>query len=202
MKRIVILSVFGVFLGCGSPLHQLAGKNLKKQESDSEAHKLGTLGKTIISQKNLAFYNMDGRVYGFDEIQNMPQSLKDEIFRRELLRREVIRRGFEEGLFKDAEAEAYIWPRMEKILEEYYYYKKLNYQGILSSNKVRFSGNKAIEKFYEKNKETFAKDRLSVDDIKVQIARKIQLLTEKEFEEKKIASIQELLKKEKIQILK
>ncbi len=187
---------------CGSPVGRLASKQLDKQNSEAKDGKLATFGKTTLSRANFAFYNMDGRTYVYDDVQDMPVSLREEVYRRELLRREIVRRGYEEGLYKDAEAEAYIWPRMEKILEEYYHYKKQNYKGIHTANKVRFSGEKAIENFYQKNKATFQKEKLSVDDIKQQIGKKIQLLTEKEYEDKKNRAVQEMLQKEKMEILR
>lgn len=188
--------------GCSSPVDKFAQNQLKKQISEADGGKLGSFGKTTLSRANFAFYNIDGRSYTYEDVQDMPVSLREEIYRRELLRREIIRRAQEEGLFKDAEAEAYIWPRMEKILEEYYHHKKQNYKGIYAANKLRFSGNKAIEQFYEKNKAAFAKDKLSVDDIKQQIGKKIQLLTEKEYEDKKTRAVQDLLQKEKMEIMR
>lgn len=190
------------FTACGSPVNKFADQQLKHQNSEAETGKLGTFGKTTLSRENFAYYNIDGRSYTFADVQDMPQSLREEIYRRELLRREIVRRGLEEGVFKGAEAEAYIWPRMEKILEEYYHYKKQDYKGIYAANNLRFSGNKAIEQFYEKNKATFLKDKLSVDDIKQQIGKKIQLLTEKEYEEKKNAAVREMLAKEKMDIMR
>ena len=202
--KMKISTVVGIILftlmGCGSPVDKLTAKQMKKQSGEAENGKLGSFGKITLSRGNFSFYNMDGRTYGFEDVQDMPVSLREEIYRRELVRREIVRRGYEEGLFNDAEAEAYIWPRMEKILEEYYHYKKQNYKGIYASNKVRFSGNKAIEKFYEKNRAAFLKDKLSVDDIKLQIGKKIQLLTEKEYEDKKNKAVQDLLQKEKMEI--
>lgn len=188
--------------GCGSPIGKFAEKQLKKQNNEAERGALGTFGKTVLSRENFAYYNIDGRSYRFADVQDMPVSLREEIFRRELLRREIVRRGQQEGMYNDAEAEAYIWPRMEKILEEYYHHKKQNYPGILAANKLRFAGNKAIEQFYEKNKATFARDRLSVDDVKQQIGKKIQLLTEKEYEEKKNAAVREMLAKDKMEIVR
>lgn len=185
---------------CGAPIDQVAGKHIKEQAKLAGDGKLGNFGKVAISRKNFAYYNMDGRVYTFSDVQDMPASLRDEVFRRELLRREIIRQGYEEGIYKDAEAEAYIWPRLEKILEEYYHFKKLDYPRILAANRVRFSGNKAIEKFYEKNRATFEKEKLSVDDIKVQIGKKVQIVTEKEFEDKKIKAVQEMMQKSKMEI--
>lgn len=202
-KQLSVILVLAISLmACGTPVDKLAGKNLKQQDKLAQEGKLGSLGKVGISRKNFAYYNMDGRVYEFDDVKDMPASLREEIIRRELLRREFVRRGYEEGVFNDAEAEAYIWPRMEKILEEYYHYKKLDYPRILSANKIRFSGNKAIEKFYEKNQAAFAREKLSVDDIKIQIGKKVQMLTEKEYEEKKIKAIQDLMQREKIEILR
>ncbi len=202
-SRYVQLLVFFVscFVGCGSPIDQMAGKNVKEQAKLGGDGKLGAFGKAAISRKSFAYHNVDGRVYTFSDVQDMPASLREEVFRRELLRREIIRRGYEEGIYKDADAEAYIWPRMEKVLEEYYHYKKQDYPRILAANKVRFSGNKAIEKFYEKNRIAFEKEKLSMDDIKVQIGKKIQIVTEKEFEEKKIKAIQEMMQKDKMEII-
>jgi hypothetical protein len=207
-RKIYLIRVFSfviavvAFTACGSPVNKFAHEQLKHQNSEAEKGKLGTFGKTTLSRANFAYYNIDGRSYTFAEVQDMPQALREEIYRRELLRREIVRRGLEEGVFKGAEAEAYIWPRMEKILEEYYHYKKQDYKGIYAANKLRFSGNKAIEQFYEKNKATFLKDKLSVDDIKQQIGKKIQLLTEKEYEEKKNAAVREMLAKEKMDIMR
>jgi len=54
----------------------------------------------------------------------MPSREKMLLFKRAFLRKAAIQSGLKEGIFDSEEAQQYILPRLESILEDYYYYEK------------------------------------------------------------------------------
>lgn len=87
---------------------------------------IGRAGSVEISEKDFMYVDATGEAIGPRELRSMDPGLRAMLVKKALLRRMVIKKGMDEEIFENPEAIEYIIPRMEKIFEEYYYYRASN----------------------------------------------------------------------------
>lgn len=99
------------------PAEQLARLQERAYGSDRGAL-LAEAGEVRVSEADFALASESGSVSQLDRAQKEARTLA---LRRLALRRLAVAAGQSEGIYSSEEAARYIAPRLEKILEDYYY---------------------------------------------------------------------------------
>ncbi|MBL8018244.1 MAG: hypothetical protein JNM27_01145 [Leptospirales bacterium] len=132
MKRHTItltsLLAFSLSLSACSPERKLRS-NLETfaalASSDTKGSTLGRLGDIEVSEGNFLLAGLLDTIDA-KELRELNPSSRELAIRQLVIRRFVVRRGFEEGIFGDIDAARYLFPRIERLLEDYYFYRKAN----------------------------------------------------------------------------
>ncbi|MEQ9367280.1 MAG: hypothetical protein RIF32_23820 [Leptospirales bacterium] len=114
-----------LFVGCG------AGDRLVETTHDLRETAFGAKAETVygrsgditVGANELYYANAAYGVSGPEEILALSESARRLVIQKLLLRRLAIQAGDERGYYADEEAARYLAPRLEKLLEEYYYHK-------------------------------------------------------------------------------
>lgn len=116
---------------CGSPLVD-AYSGI--QESAAEVRKpegrlLGKTGDVHVTEARFAY--ADGqRVVDSEKLSRVDTGVRRLYIQKHLLRQLVIERGLDEGIYNTPEAAAFLLPRLERAMEEYYYHQAGNFDHI------------------------------------------------------------------------
>jgi hypothetical protein len=131
--NVVILIFFATALPmCGLQKSLERAMNAMESDvSDAPASKvLGRAGELTVDDANFYYANAAYDASSPEELSALSEGARRLVIQKILLRRLAVQKAFEEDLLSDPEAARYLWPRMEKLIEEYYYYKTGNFQQI------------------------------------------------------------------------
>ncbi|MBX7059352.1 MAG: hypothetical protein K1X75_14910 [Leptospirales bacterium] len=85
---------------------------------------LAEAGGARVFEGDLHLVNRSGEELGPVALQGMATEARNLALRRLALRRLAIAEGFRLGIFESSEAASYLAPRIEQLLEDYYYYER------------------------------------------------------------------------------
>jgi hypothetical protein len=123
--------------------------------------------------------------------QSLDASIRDLLIQKALLRKAAVREGLDKGYFGDEGAAHYILPRIEKILEDYYYVREGNYDLLLQRSRSILPDDTVIAKQAESGKGR----GYDLEKLLAERDRVAEALAEKKFSIEKERIMQELLKK-------
>ena len=101
--------------------------------------------------------------------------------------------GIREGLYDDAAAAAYLAPRLERLMEEYFFYRKANYPEIERRVK-RLGPSEAVFKEFLKKSPVMKKGKISESAARRVKERIMRNMARKKFQEKRRAMIKKILR--------
>lgn len=107
----------------GAQLLEVTDEMREAAFGENESAVLGKSGDITIGRNELYYANAAYGVSSPEEILSLSESARRLVIQKLLLRRMAIQQGDERGYYSTDEAARYLAPRMEKLLEEYYYHK-------------------------------------------------------------------------------
>ncbi|MCR9145512.1 MAG: hypothetical protein NXI24_24950 [bacterium] len=126
MRRAATLSLL-IFAtagcGVGDPLPGVAEDLREAAFGENAGEVYGSSGDISIRENELYYANAAYGVSSPEEILALSDSARRLVIQKLLLRRLAIQAGEERGYFGDEEAARYLAPRLEKLLEEYYFHR-------------------------------------------------------------------------------
>lgn len=130
--KITILMIAASLPMCGMQSSLERAMNAMESDvNDAPASKtLGRAGELTVDDANLYYANAAYDAASPEELAALSEGARRLVIQKILLRRLAVQRAFEEDLLEDPEAARFLWPRMEKLIEEYYYYKTGNFAQI------------------------------------------------------------------------
>jgi len=154
---------------------------------------LGRVGGVEISEKDFMYVDATGETIGPGELRSMDAGLRAMVVKKALLRRMVIKKGMEEKIFENPEAIEYIVPRMEKIFEEYYYYRASNPSVVRREVEQVVPDEAALRALLDSDPD-LKKQNATMDDMNKQREVVIQRLISKKMAQKRREVIDAILK--------
>lgn len=168
--------------------------DLKEDVYPTQSAIIAHQGPIKLSRNNIYYVNSAGRLLRNDEILALPEGARRLILKKVLLRQLAVHAGRSESLYNDAEALEYILPRMEKILENYYYYKKSNFTRIESEVQKLAPDERALQELLDHDSRLKGR-ALSVSDLKREKDRLLRRLVRRRQNRAREESIARLLNK-------
>ncbi len=157
-------------------------------------------GEVLVSSGELHLKGSDmgyavslDRVYTMQELKNLEPGVQRLLLKKALLRKMALQAGLDEKVFASREALQYILPRLERVMEDYYYYNKGGYETIARETARLDPGDAVMKEFLEKNK-ALKKAGLALKDVNRQKEAILRVLTRKRQEEARNRVMEELLK--------
>jgi len=142
-NRCVLLGAVLVFSGsCSSPfsaygLYNSLEENLSKKFShESDDTILVSAGNLNITSKSFFYRISDEKIITSNDIHSLNHSVKSALLGKAMLRKMALHDGKNLNLFESDEAEAFILPHLEKIMEDYYYKKMSENAGNVQNVKI------------------------------------------------------------------
>ncbi|MBI3395479.1 MAG: hypothetical protein HY042_06570 [Spirochaetia bacterium] len=158
-----------------------------------EARTIARSGPLEIKLNNFFYAGADGRVVSAGDLNIMDPGVRALTLKKELLRRSVVEDGIKDGLYSSPDAAAYVLPRLEKILEEYYYYRKGGFAR-LAAESEKFAPDDAALSALLKSDPKLARSGAGMADLKRERERLVQKIAERRMEEERQKIIGEFLK--------
>ena len=144
---LIISSLFVSHLGCGTNLTD-AVEDLREDAYEGGGDAVyGKAGDIIIKKGELYYANAAYGVSGPDEIMALSDSARRLVIQKLLLRRMAIESGRDKGYYDSEEAARFLAPRMEKLLEEYYYHKATDADRIYAEAEKLKPDDEALREF-------------------------------------------------------
>lgn len=198
---VVFFMIFLIF-GCRrSDFDSFVKNHLRNQNNPGEGILLAKMGDLFLTSKNFQYFHANGKVYKREGIPEGAIALRRELYKKQFIRKKIIGMGLAEKMYSDKRAMEYIWPRLEKILEEFYYYRKLDYKKIRERKTRRYLGENALKSFYKNNKKFFKNEKLKLSQVRTLLENRIDKMVEAEYNKKKNELYKEILSKDTIKIL-
>ena len=133
--KVLFLFFFCTLVSCGGSSADEAYRNLAlyaKQTSASNSTSdlsirrkpAGKFGNIILLNEELNYVLDNNRSLDHEALQEMSAALRSLVIKKQLLRRRIIELGMQAGIYDTPEAARFLLPRLEKILEDYYFSKK------------------------------------------------------------------------------
>lgn len=149
-------------LGCSN--NQISELYRSTRNSSKSGPVIVKAGNHQIQQGDSSFARDNYSVLTPVEIAELPSNSRRLALTALMLRKLTIEDGLDKGIFDTPDAHKYILPRLEKVMEDYYYYK-LSEEEIWSERLRALKNDKrAIESFL-KDDPAFSKRKLSQADI-------------------------------------
>lgn len=155
---------------------------------------IGKSGSHVIRERDFAYEGVEGVTIQPSDLQNMDAGIRSLTIRKEVLRRLIIEEGIREGIYVSADAAAFLQPRLEKILEEYYYYKKGNMESLAARIEKSAPDDAALAALI-KSDTKLAKSGARMLDLKRERALLIRRITERRADEERQKLIREIIQK-------
>ncbi|MCB1315378.1 MAG: hypothetical protein KDK27_05450 [Leptospiraceae bacterium] len=149
-------------------------------------------GNVTLMKSELQYANQAGRVLTPDEILELPEGARRLLLKKLLLRKIAISKGENEDIYGTPEAAAYLLPRIEQLLEEYYYHSAGDFAGIERETDRLKPGDAEIEEFLRTNP-VAREENLSAEAVRQERDRIIQRLIRRRTAEARQKVIQDLL---------
>ncbi|MBI3395735.1 MAG: hypothetical protein HY042_07870, partial [Spirochaetia bacterium] len=146
----------------------------------------------VVHEMDFFYSGSDGGELRASDLAGLDAGVRRTVIKKELLRRAVISAGVKEGIYADDEAVAYLLPRVERLLEDYYYYRKADFHGIQRSTVLNTPDNASLQEFARTNPIV----KSAGADVKMLAAERDRMarrITEKRFTEARGRVIQEFL---------
>ncbi len=130
IKNICAASLFvtGIILSCGREPDVSAfyreSSAYYAESSRGDMSPAGRSGDTLIRRSDFLYAVSDYESVDARQLKEMPAEIRAVFIKKLLLRRAAIQEGMREDMYSSLEALQFILPRLEKIMEEYYYFKK------------------------------------------------------------------------------
>ncbi len=154
---------------------------------------IGKSGSQQIRERDFAYDTADGGTIQPSDLRNMDAGLRGLTIRKALLRRLVVEQGIREGIFTSADAAAFLQPKLEKILEEYYYYKKGNGETLTAGAEETAPDDEALAALLKTDPQ-LTKHGAGMADLKRERARVVRRMVERRAEGERQKLIQDILK--------
>ncbi|MCE9598108.1 MAG: hypothetical protein K8S54_09100 [Spirochaetia bacterium] len=161
---------------------------------------LGRLGAIEVGEGD---FLLGGTVDSIDssELGELSKQAREMAIRQMTVRRYVITKGIEEKAFEDTEAARYLYPRIERILEEYYYYRKANGARLEAESEKLALGDPEIKAFLARNP-TMSSRSLMEGDVKRETRVLIRRIVAERVRQSREAMRKELLENKELEVFK
>lgn len=153
----------------------------------------GSAGDITIGERQLYYANAAYGVSEPEDILALSDGARRLVIQKLLLRRLAIEAGEDEGYFSDEEAARYLAPRLEKLLEEYYYHRAAGVEAIYAEAERLKPNDEALRELLA-NDPTLKGKNLSVDQIRRERDVLIRRIARRRAEVARQKAIDELLK--------
>lgn len=108
----------------------LANRVSNESKSSATNARLGRFGEIDVDKDSFLYFESNRLTVDAGELESLSSSTRRLLIKKLLLRKMIIRTGMEEDIYNSPQAARYILPRMEKVLEDYYFFHKGNFPGI------------------------------------------------------------------------
>ena len=142
-----------VFVACNEPIVEIYGqlKGSYAERSAVAGRVLGKSGDHAVSEGDF-LYSDGNRVVDAQKLKGISEGVRRLYIKKHLLRQIAIAQGIEDDVYDSHEAAAFILPRFEKILEEYYYHHEGRFDSIAArTRKDLRPDDAALDEFTKKN---------------------------------------------------
>jgi hypothetical protein len=203
MKLFVQISLMFVLLPVSAACSNNNAVDFYTKELKGMAAKKGTvLGRTgdvVVGETDFFYAMSDTAVLSSDDLKAMEPGVRKLTIKKELLRRAVVASGIREGLYSDREAAEFLVPRLERLLEEYYYYKKGGYADIERKTERAMPDDAALKELAEKDPGV-KKAGAGVHELTRERARVSRRIAEQRFLEQRRKVIEDFVKTHPLEV--
>ncbi len=133
------------------------------------------------------------KVFEWKDVEGMSERERGLLLKRAFVRRAAVRSGLAEKMFDSEEAARYIFPRLEMILEDYYYYKKGDPERVRRSVEAMKVDDESLSQAL-KDDPSLAKAGVTEDQLRRKRDRILERMFELRMMQAKQKSMEELLR--------
>lgn len=142
-----------MFAACNEPVVKIYDQ--LKKDFDERAvvtgRVLGKSGDATVTEGSF-LYSDGNRVVDAARLKSISEGVRRLYIKKHLLRQIAIARGIDDDIYDSPEAAAFILPRLEKIMEEYYYHHEGRFDSIAARTRKELRpDDAALEEFVKKN---------------------------------------------------
>lgn len=119
----------------------------KLSQGSSPDGVLGTSGDIKVTRGDFRYASSDLESFSGKDLDQLPDGMRTLLIKKMLLRRMAVEQGLKEGIFDTPEAAGYILPRLERILDEYYYYQKADFERMQADSQKIIPDEEALKEF-------------------------------------------------------
>ena len=109
-------------------LHSQLSRTITNTSKKSKI--IGKFGNIKLRENELSYAVSLNKVKTINSLKQNSKSVRKLYIKKALLRKMIIQKGFSQNVYDSPEAAAFILPRLEKILEDYYFQKAGNFKGL------------------------------------------------------------------------
>lgn len=153
INPLCLVGAFILFAACNEPVVDVYDrlKDNFAERSVAQGRLLGKSGDATVSEGDF-LYSDGNRVVDADGLKSISEGVRRLYIKKYLLRKLAIERGVSDDIYDSPEAAAFILPRLEKIMEEYYYHHEGKFGTIAARTKKELRpDDAALDEFMKKN---------------------------------------------------